>query len=59
MSSAGTVVVGVVLIIVGILLITGIIQAILTVAGWIGIIAGVVISAMGLVKMIRGGDNRY
>ena len=59
MSSMGMVGIGVLLIILGILLLTGIIQALLTFVGWIGIIAGVVISAIGLVGMIRGSDNSY
>ena len=49
---------GVLLIILGILFISGILQALLTVVGWIGIIAGVIVSVIGLVGMIKG-NNRY
>ena len=55
MSNGGIVGIGVLLIIIGVLLLTGIIQAILTVAGWLGIIAGVVVGVIGLVGMIKGG----
>ena len=50
---------GVLLIIIGLLLLTGIVQALITVVGWIGIIAGVIIGATGIVEMIRGGNRGY
>ena len=59
MSSGGLVGAGVLLIIIGLLLLTGILQALLTVVGWIGIIAGVVIGVIGLVGMIRGKESAY
>lgn len=60
MSSGGMVGAGVVLIVIGLLLLTGILQALLTVVGWIGIIAGVVVGVIGLVGMIRGkGSSAY
>ena len=59
MSSGGMVGAGVLLIILGILFISGILQALLTVVGWIGIIAGVVVGVIGLVGMIKGNNNRY
>ena len=59
MSSGSMVGAGVVLIIVGLLLLTGIIQALLTVVGWIGIIAGVIVGVIGLVGMIRGSNTSY
>ena len=59
MSSGAMVGAGVVLIIVGLLLLTGIIQALLTVVGWIGIIAGVIVGVIGLVGMIRGSNTSY
>ena len=43
MSSGGIVGAGVLLIIIGLILITGILQALLTIIGWIGIIAGVIV----------------
>lgn len=60
MSSGGMVGAGVVLIVIGLLLLTGILQALLTVVGWIGIIAGVVVCVIGLVGMIKGkGSSAY
>ena len=60
MSSGGMVGAGVLLIVIGLLLLTGILQALLTVVGWIGIIAGVVVGVIGLVGMIRGkGSSAY
>ena len=59
MSSGGMVGAGVLLIILGILFISGILQALLTVVGWIGIIAGVVVGVLGLVGMIKGNNRRY
>lgn len=59
MSSGGMVGAGVLLIILGILFISGILQALLTVVGWIGIVAGVVVGVIGLVGMIRGDKASY
>lgn len=60
MSSGGMVGAGLVLIVIGLLLLTGILQALLTVIGWIGIIAGVIVGVIGLVGMIRGkGSSAY
>ena len=59
MSSGGMVGAGVLLIVIGLLLLTGILQALLTVVGWIGIIAGVVVGVIGLVGMIRGKESAY
>ena len=59
MSNGGMVGAGVLLIIIGLLLLTGIVQALITVVGWIGIIAGVIIGATGIVEMIRGGNRGY
>ena len=59
MGSGGMVGAGVLLIIIGLLLLTGILQALLTVVGWIAIIAGVVVGVIGLVGMIRGSNRGY
>ena len=59
MSSGGMVGAGILLIILGILFISGILQALLTVVGWIGIIAGVIVGVIGLVGMIRGNKASY
>ncbi len=59
MSSGAMVGAGVLLIIIGLLLLTGIVQALLTVVGWIGIIAGVIVGVIGLVGMIRGNNSSY
>ena len=59
MSSGAMVGAGILLIILGILFISGILQALLTVVGWIGIIAGVIVGVMGLVGMIRGNKASY
>lgn len=59
MSSGSMVGAGILLIILGILFISGILQALLTVVGWIGIIAGVVVGVIGLVGMIRGNKASY
>ena len=59
MNSVGMVGVGVLLIIIGLLLLTGIVQALLTVVGWIGIIAGVIVGVVGLVGIIKGNNSRY
>ncbi len=57
MSSGAMVGAGVLLIVIGLLLLTGIVQALLTVVGWIGIIAGVIVGVFGLVGMIRGNNR--
>lgn len=57
MSSGGIVGAGVLLIIIGLILITGILQALLTIIGWIGIIAGVIVGVVGLVGMIKGNNR--
>ncbi len=59
MSSGAMVGAGVLLIILGILFISGLLQALLTVVGWIGIVAGVVVGVIGLVGMIRGRESHY
>ena len=59
MSSGGMVGAGVLLIILGILFISGLLQALLTVVGWIGIVAGVIVGIIGLVGMIKGNDKSY
>ena len=59
MSNGGMVGAGVLLIIIGLLLLTGIVQALITVVGWIGIIAGVVVGVIGLVGMIKGNSSSY
>lgn len=59
MGNGGMVGAGVLLIIIGLLLLTGILQALLTVVGWIAIIAGVVVGVIGLVSMIKGGNRGY
>lgn len=59
MSNGGMVGAGVLLIIIGLILLTGILQALLTVVGWIGIIAGVIVGVIGLVGMIKRGRNNY
>ena len=59
MGNGGIVGAGVLLIIIGLLLLTGILQALLTVVGWIAIIAGVVVGVIGLVGMIKGGNRGY
>ena len=59
MNNGGMVGAGVLLIIIGLLLLTGIVQALLTVVGWIGIIAGVIIGVIGIVGMIKGNSSRY
>ena len=59
MGNGGMVGAGVLLIIIGLLLLTGILQALLTVVGWIAIIAGVVVGVIGLVSMIKGGSRGY
>ena len=57
MSSGAMVGAGVLLIILGILFVSGIVQFLLTILGWIGIIAGVIVGVMGLVGMIRGNNR--
>ena len=59
MSSGAMVGAGVLLIILGILFISGLLQALLTLVGWIGIIAGVIVGVIGLVGMIRGRESHY
>ena len=59
MNNGGMVGAGILLIIIGLLLLTGIVQALITVVGWIGIIAGVIVGVIGLVGMIRGGNRGY
>ena len=50
---------GVLLIVIGLILLTGIIQALLTVVAWIGIIAGVIIGVIGIVGMLKGNGRGY
>ncbi len=59
MGNGGIVGAGVLLIIIGLLLLTGILQALITVVGWIAIIAGVIVGVIGLVSMIKGGNRGY
>lgn len=59
MNSTSLVGAGVLLLIIGILLLTGIMQAILTFIGWVGIIVGVIVVIVGLVMMAKGGDTSY
>ena len=59
MSSGGMVGAGVLLIILGILFISGLLQALLTVVGWIGIVAGVIVGVVGLVGMLKGNNKSY
>ena len=59
MNSGSLVGAGVLLIILGILFISGLLQALLTVVGWIGIIAGVIVGVIGLVGMVRCRENHY
>ena len=58
MSSGGMVGAGVLLIILGILFISGLLQALLTVVGWIGIVAGVIVGVVGLVGMLKGNNKK-
>ena len=59
MNSGAMVGAGVLLIILGILFISGLLQALLTIVGWIGIVAGVIVGVIGLVGMIRGSESHY
>ena len=59
MGNGGMVGAGVLLIIIGLLLLTGILQFLITVVGWIAIIAGVIVGVIGLVSMIKGGNRGY
>jgi hypothetical protein len=59
MNSTSLVGAGVLLLIIGILLLTGILQTILTFVGGVGIIVGVIVVIVGLVKMAKGGDTSY
>ena len=59
MSSGAMVGAGVLLIILGILFISGLLQALLTIVGWMGIVAGVIVGVIGLVGMVRGRESHY
>lgn len=59
MGNGGMVGAGVLLVIIGLLLLTGIVQALITIVGWIGIIAGVIVGVIGLVGVIRGSGSGY
>ena len=59
MSGGSLVGAGVLLIVIGLLLLTGILQGLLTVVGWIAIIGGVVVGVIGLVGMIKGNNRGY
>ena len=59
MGNGGIVGAGVLLIIIGLLLLTGILQFLITAVGWIAIIAGVIVGVIGLVSMIKGGNRGY
>ena len=59
MSSGGMVGAGVLLILIGIILVSGILAFLLQIIGWIGIIAGVVVGVIGLVGMLKGNNKSY
>lgn len=59
MSNGGMVGAGILLIIIGLLLLTGIVQYLVSVLGVIGIVAGVIVGVIGLVGMIRGNKSSY
>ena len=58
MSSGGMVGAGVLLILIGIILVSGILAFLLQIIGWIGIIAGVVVGVIGLVGMFKGNNKK-
>ena len=59
MSSGGMVGAGVLLILIGIILVSGILAFLLQIIGWIGIIAGVIVGVVGLVGMLKGNNKSY
>ena len=50
---------GVLLLIIGLILLTGIIQALLTAVAVISIIAGLIIGVIGIVGMLKGNGRGY
>lgn len=58
-SSGAMIVAGLILVGVGILLIVGILQFILTILGWIALVAGVVFGVVGLIQVFSGNKDRY
>ena len=58
MSAMAKIIAGIVLILVGALFLTGILQTLLLVVGWIAIIAGAVVCVMGVVGLFKS-DRGY
>ena len=58
MSAMAKIIAGIVLILLGALFITGILQALLTVVGWVAIVAGAVVCVMGVVGLFKS-DRGY
>ena len=59
MSNGGMVGAGVLLILLGIILISGILAFLLKVIGTVALIAGVIVGVIGLVGMMRGKSTSY
>ncbi len=58
MTGWGMVLAGIILIVLGLLFISGILQALITVVGWVGIVLGVVISIIGIIRVVRDRSKR-
>lgn len=59
MSNGGMVGAGILLILLGIILISGILAFLLKVIGTVALIAGVIVGVIGLVGMMRGKSTSY
>lgn len=59
MSNGGMVGAGILLILLGFILISGILAFLLKVIGTVALIAGVIVGVIGLVGMIRGKESAY
>ena len=58
MSAMAKIIAGIVLLVVGLLFLTGIVQALITVVGWIAIVAGAVVCVMGVIGLFKS-DRGY
>ena len=59
MSNGGMVGAGILLILLGFILISGILAFLLKVIGTVALIAGIIVGVIGLVGMIRGKESAY
>lgn len=55
----GQIIIAIFLVLVGVIFVTGILQALLSVIGWITIIVGIVVGVMGLIELFGKDRSGY